>query len=64
MIYEVNDNRITLDNYFFEADELNNIHVYKNGTMEYLDMIEIDYKYDYDEFLFQCKEWIRKNKKD
>jgi hypothetical protein len=25
-------------------------------------MIEIDYKYDYDEFLFKCKEWIRKNK--
>jgi hypothetical protein len=51
------------DKYFFESDEFNNIHVYKVGTMEYLDMIEVEYKYDHDEFVFKCKEWIKDNDK-
>lgn len=61
MIYNVGEYRERISNYFFENDEFGNVHVYKTGTMEYLDMIDVDYKYDYDQFLFICKEWINKN---
>lgn len=61
MIYNVGEFRKSIDNYFFEADEFNNIHVYKSGSMEYLDMIDIDYKLDYDEFIYKCKEWVNKH---
>lgn len=61
MIYNVGNFRESINNYFFENDEFGNIHVYKNGTMEYLDMIDIDYKYTHDDFLFICKDWINKN---
>lgn len=59
MIYNVGHFREFIDGYFFESDEFNNIHIYKKGSMEYLDMIDVDYKYDHDEFIFKCKEWMR-----
>ncbi|HCL4447476.1 TPA: hypothetical protein N2D04_002538 [Clostridium botulinum] len=61
MFYE---DSVILDNYFFEADGLGNINVYKVGTMEYVDLIHVSYRYDRFEFLDNCKEWIRKKNKE
>ncbi|EKS4344797.1 hypothetical protein QB607_002790 [Clostridium botulinum] len=61
MFYE---DSVNLDNYFFEADGLGNINVYKAGTMEYVDLIHVSYRYDRFKFLDNCKEWIRKKNKE
>lgn len=62
MLYEVSDNRIEIDEYFFEMDSTNyNIHVYKKG-MVYFDMIEVNSKMPYDVFKQRCNEWIIRNK--
>lgn len=60
MVYSVGDFRNVINEYLFENDEFGNIHVYKIGSMEYLDMIDIDYKYDFDEFISICNKWINK----
>lgn len=60
MVYELGEYRKSLEGYFFDSDEFGNIHVYQKGTMEYLDKIDIDYKYDYDEFIILCNNWINK----
>lgn len=60
MVYEVGEFREVINNLFFEMDNFNNIHVYKKGTMEYLDVIEVGYKIPYDEFMSRCKEYINK----
>lgn len=61
MIYELGDYRLSLDGYFFELDSLNNMHVYAKG-MEYIDMVEIGFKIDLDEFKYRCRCWIAENK--
>lgn len=62
MLYNIDKYSDFIDSYFFQCDEFYNIHVYKKvSEFEYLDMVELDYKYDYAEFKFQCSEWIRKN---
>lgn len=43
MVYNVNDNRIKLGDWFFELDTQNNLHVYAKG-MEYFDMVSIGYE--------------------
>jgi hypothetical protein len=60
MVYNIGDYREFINNYFFENDEFGNIYVYQKGTMKYLDMIDINYKYVYDEFIIQCNNWINK----
>jgi len=61
MVYEVSDNRLTLDGYFFEMDTQHNLHVYAKN-MEYFDMIKIGYILDYDEFKYRCNQWLAENK--
>lgn len=60
MIYEVGEYRISLDGYFFELDSFNNIHIYAKD-MEYIDMVEVGFKIDYDEFKYRCICWVNQN---
>ncbi len=60
MIYEVGEYRISLDGYFFELDSLHNIHVYAKD-MEYIDMVEVGFEIDYDEFKYRCMCWVNQN---
>lgn len=55
MEYNVTDNRITLDGYFMKQDERGNIHIYRKGSMEYIDYIGVLL---HDEFKYKCKEWL------
>ena len=61
MVYEVTDNRISIDGWFFEMDTQNNLHVYAKG-MEYFDMVRIGYNLDYEEFKFRCNQWLVENR--
>lgn len=60
MIYEVNDNRIKLGDWFFEMDTQYNLHVYAKG-MEYFDMVRIGSELGYEEFKHRCKQWLVDN---
>lgn len=60
-MYEVSDNRIALDEYFFEMDTRYNIHVYEKG-MKYFDMIENTSKLNFDEFKYKCNQWLVENR--
>lgn len=51
MDYDVITNKITIDGWFFEMDQRNNMHVY-DKNMEYFDMIRIGDKLDFDEFKY------------
>ncbi|MDU1978511.1 MAG: hypothetical protein E6726_08905 [Clostridium sp.] len=59
MIYNITDNRISIDDYFFEMDTNNNIHIYTNG-MKYLGIIKVGYLLDFKQFKEICNEWILK----
>lgn len=48
--------------YYFELDKRYNIHVYSMGVTEYLDMVEIGFKIDLDEFVYRCRAWVNENK--
>lgn len=54
------EEKITIDNYFFEADGAGNIYIYKESTMELLDIIPGINRCDCYEFLENCREWLRK----
>lgn len=58
MLYNVTDNRICIQNYFFEQDERGNIHVYRKEGMEYIDCIDYIGVLHFDEFKFKCKEYL------
>ena len=57
MVYEVNDNRLKIEPWFFEMDTQNNINVYAKG-LEYYAIIKVGYSLDYEEFKYRCKQWI------
>lgn len=57
MIYEVTDNRITIDGYFFEMDTENTIHIYGMG-MKYLDKIEIGKPLSFEAFEQYCNKFL------
>lgn len=61
MVYNVTDNRISIDGWFFEMDTQYNLHVYAKG-MEYFDMVRIGYELDYEEFKCRCKQWLVENR--
>lgn len=61
MVYEVTNNRISIDGWFFEMDTQYNLHVYAKG-MEYFDMVRIGYNLDYEEFKFRCNQWLVENR--
>jgi hypothetical protein len=63
MVYNVGQYREFIGSYFFESDDFSNIHIYTSKGMEYLDMLEFDCIYDHDDFMFQCNQWLQKNKK-
>ena len=54
-----------IENYYFEVDVFNNIHIYKNGVRrDYIDFISNDGMITYEEFITQCKNWIWERKMD
>lgn len=53
--------KITIDGWFFEMDQRNNMHVY-DKKMEYFDMIRIGDKLDFDEFKYKCDQWLVENR--
>lgn len=61
MVYNVNDNRIKIGDWFFEMDTQHNLHVYAKG-MEYFDMVRIGYELDYEEFKCRCNQWTVENR--
>lgn len=61
MDYDVSIHKITMDGWFFEMDQSNNMHVY-DKNMEYFDMIRIGDKIDFDEFKFKCNQWLVDNR--
>ncbi len=60
MIYNITDNRVSIDYYFFEMDTENNIHIYSKG-MKYLTVIEIGYYLDFEQFKEICNQWFLEN---
>lgn len=61
MIYNVTDNRISIDDYFFDMDTDNNIHIYIKG-MKYIDIIKVGYYVDFNKFKEICNRWVLENK--
>lgn len=62
MNYYVTDLRLIDSKYFFEVDTLGNMHVYKAGTMEYLDSIYLGVNPKDKEFKNAISNWLLKNK--
>ncbi|MFQ8920959.1 hypothetical protein [Clostridium paraputrificum] len=62
MAYYVTDLRLIKNKYFFEVDTLGNMHVYKAGTMEYLDSIYLGINPTKEKFLNEVNNWLLKNK--
>ena len=60
MMYEVTDNRISVEDYFFEMDMEHTIHIYGKG-LKYLDKIEIGKPLSFELFKQYCNKWIQKN---
>lgn len=58
MVYNVNDNRIVMGGYFMEQDETGNIHIYKKGSMEYIECIDNIGGMPFDEFKCCCNQWL------
>lgn len=61
MIYNVTDNRVSIDDYFFEMDTNNNIYIYAKG-MKYIDIIKVGYYIDFNQFKEICNLWSLENK--
>lgn len=61
MIYNVTDNRVSIDDYFFEMDTNNNIHIY-DKEMKYIDIIKVEYYIDFNKFKVICNQWFLENK--
>lgn len=65
---QINDDgfKVEIENYFFEIDVFNNIHIYKiiNAKRDYLDFFSNDGKITYEEFIHQCKNWLWERKMD
>lgn len=60
MIYNVTDNRISIDDYFFEMATNNNIYIYTKG-MKYIDIIKVGYYISFKEFKVICNKWFWEN---
>lgn len=60
MIYEVTDNRITIDEYFFEMDTNNSIHVYAK-VLKDIGIMRIGKSLSFDVFEKICKKWLEEN---
>lgn len=58
MEYNATDNRIVINDYLIEQDQQGNIHVYKTGTMEYIDCIDYVGVMSYDVFKDKAKEIV------
>lgn len=64
MIYNVTDNRISIDCYFFEMDTQHNLYIYiRDNGLKYLDMVKIGSELDYDDFEKFCQKWLIENEK-
>lgn len=57
MIYEVSDNRITINNYFIEQGTNNIIYVYTKG-LKLIESINIDHSMSYEEFKTYCNNYV------
>lgn len=62
MIYNIDSHRKIIGDYLFETDENFNIYVYKNDNLEFIEEVQIGYKYDFEEFVELCNEWIEGKK--
>ncbi len=62
MAYYVTDLRLIKNGYFFEVDTQGSMHVYKAGTMEYLDSIYLGINPKDEEFKNAISNWLLKNK--
>lgn len=55
--YNVNENRKVIKGYLIEQDSQGNIHIFKTGSMEYIDFIDNVGIMPNDVFIDWCKEW-------
>lgn len=58
MNYCVTDNREIVGDYFIEQDTTGRIHIYKRGTMEYVEYIDFVTVLDHKMFLTVCKDYV------
>lgn len=60
MIYEVTDNRISIDGYFFEMDTNNTIHIYAKG-LKSIGLMRVGKPLSFNVFKKTCKKWLEEN---